>query len=83
MREQELLNIGFERHDILNEESSNGYDYYYYVLNLCNGLCLVSSDSDQVINDFWTIKSFDIPDLRIQSTEKLMKFISLMESMTT
>lgn len=83
MREEELLKIGFERYDILNEESSNGYDYYYYILNLCNGVCLVSSDSDRVTNDFWTIKCFDIPDLKIEDAEKLMRFITFMETMTT
>jgi hypothetical protein len=82
MTENELLNIGFEKCEILNTESNNGYDYYYYFRNLLNGVSLISIDSDQVKNNSWSIKSFDIPDLKITDLDKLKSFIAMMENVT-
>lgn len=77
MTEQDLINAGFQRTECLNAESDNGYDYYYYLLDLCEGMCLVSSDSDDVQNENgWIVKSFDIPGLNIYTSIQLQEFIT-------
>ena len=59
MTEQELINLGFDRVEVLDSESQNGYDYYYYVLDLLPGLTLISSsDNDNDDND-WKVYNFD------------------------
>ena len=47
MTEQELINLGFDRVEVSDSESQNGYDYYYYVLDLLPGLSLISSGNDE------------------------------------
>ena len=83
MTEQELIQAGFEKAECLNEESDNGYDYYYYLLDLCEGMCLVSSDSDDLKHENgWTVKSFDVPGLEITTLEQLHEFINMVKLVT-
>lgn len=77
MTEQELINIGFIKQEANHSETGNGYDYYYYILDLCEGLFLYSSDNDTVIDNIWEVKSFDIPSLRIIHKEHLEQLIEL------
>lgn len=58
MTEQELINLGFDRVEVSDSESQNGYDYYYYVLELLPGLSLISSGNDES-QDGWCVYNFD------------------------
>ena len=58
MTEQELIDLKFDKVEILDGESQNGYDYYYYVLDLLPGLSLISSASDES-KDGWKVYNFD------------------------
>jgi hypothetical protein len=54
MKEKDIIKAGFKKHEANHLETGNSYDYYYYVLDLCEGIYLVSSDSDNVTNpDDW------------------------------
>jgi len=48
MQEQDLLSFGFQKLDVPNSESQNGYDYYYYTLTLLGDIILTSSDNNEV-----------------------------------
>jgi hypothetical protein len=82
MTEQELIDAGFEKEEANHKETGNGYDYGYYILDLCEGICLVSCDSDEVIDDNWYIKSFDIPALKIETQTHLAEFLELVRTLT-
>jgi hypothetical protein len=62
MTEQEIINMGFEKVEVLNSESQNGYDYYYYIIDLMPGLSLHTSCDDEssdewlVYNPDWDVK---------------------------
>ena len=44
MKEQDLIDLGFNRYDVSAEES--GYKpFYYYTYNITDELCLISSDN--------------------------------------
>lgn len=58
MTEQELIDLGFDKVEVSDSESQNGYDYYYYVLDLLPGLSLISSGNDQS-QDGWSVYNFD------------------------
>lgn len=58
MTEQDLIDLKFKKVDVLNEESQNGYDYHYYILDLMPGLSLISSDSVDS-KDNWRVYNFD------------------------
>jgi hypothetical protein len=76
MTEQELIDAGFKKQPCNHLESGNGYDYYYYTNDVCEGIYLISSDSDEVVNDEWCVISHDIP-IKIKTKEKLQEFLEL------
>ena len=51
MSEQEILTLGFEKTYVNDDESQNGYDYYYYQIELMKGLVLYTSASDEIGTD--------------------------------
>jgi len=59
MKEQELIDFGFDKVEVKDSESQNGYDYYYYVLDLLPGLSLISSANDESLDDEWKVFNFD------------------------
>lgn len=78
MTEQDLIDLGFNKVEITNEESQNGYDYYYYVLEIFDNLALISTDSDLVgTEDEWFVGNFDWPDkkFKLHSKEEVQSFL--------
>lgn len=75
MTEQELIDLGFEKVNITNDESQNGYDYYYYYKEVVLNIALHSTDSDDVKNDNWQLKCFEIPSIQINTPEEYLRFI--------
>ncbi len=60
MTENDLTDLGFNKVEINDLDSQNGYDYYYYVLDIFNNLSLISTDSDLVeAEDEWFVGNFD------------------------
>lgn len=51
MQEQDLLSFGFQKIDVPDAESQNGYDYYYYTLPLLGDITLTSSDNNEIGTD--------------------------------
>jgi hypothetical protein len=68
MTEQELIDLDFQKVMVLNEESDNGYDYYYFRkeiikgftvtadYNTNNNLVVFSIEPNFVIKDIQTLK---------------------------
>ena len=75
MTEEHLIAAGFKKQEANHLETDNGYDYYYYSLELTEGITLISSDSDESY-DIWIVKSFDIPELYIEYFTELREFIN-------
>jgi|688.fasta_scaffold328781_5 hypothetical protein len=82
MTEEELIDLGFEKIDILDSDSQNGYDYYYYNKELCSGVLLHSTDNIDVIDNKWSLKSFDIPALNITERIHYEQFLEIMGNIT-
>lgn len=82
MTEQELIDFGFEKVDITDEQSQNGYDYYYYQKELCSGLVLHSTDNLDVVDNNWELRSFDVPALLITNPEHYRQFLEIMDNIT-
>jgi hypothetical protein len=62
MTENELTDLGFNKIEIKDLQSQNGYDYYYYTLDIFENLTLCSVDSDRVEDDDWFVINLDWPD---------------------
>jgi len=74
--------INFEKQIVTALESGNEKDYYYYILEVCDGITLFSSDSTEIVNNNWYIKCFEIPSIKIESVEKLTEFLELINGIT-
>jgi len=80
MTEQELIDLDFEKVEITDHDSQNGYDYYYYQKELCSGVELHSTDNIDVEDDYWVLKSFDIPAIEIKTTDHYLHFLEVMKN---
>ena len=80
MTEEELIDLGFEKISITDDESQNGYDYYYYQKEMCSGVVLHSSDSIDTKGDNWTLKCFEIPAISISTKDHYDQFLEVMNN---
>jgi hypothetical protein len=76
MTEQELIEEGFERIDVLTEESGDKNDYYYYSLKLNSDFVLISDESDEIVNSQWQVYCYEI-DVTIKDIEDVQVLIGL------
>jgi|694.fasta_scaffold00211_78 hypothetical protein len=82
MTEEDLIELGFEKILIQDDESQNGYDYYYYNKELCDNIVLYSTDSIDVEDNNWIVKCWDIPAIRITSKDHFMQFVEMIDNIT-
>lgn len=75
MIEADLLNLGFTKINQPDTETNNGYDYYYYLLELTEGITLLSDESDVIVDNNWTVFCFEIPFLKFENVNFLSDFI--------
>ena len=62
MTENDLTTLGFNKVEIKDLDSQNGYDYFYYTFEVFENLTLCSVDSDMVENDNWYVTNLEWPD---------------------
>lgn len=76
MTEQELISLGFKKN---TEEDLDG-SFYYYTLDIVEGLYCITDASDEVENDEWTVElSFDcIPRIKFRDVKSLTELIILL-----
>ena len=76
MREEFLIELGFERHDVSAEESGD-YAFYYYTMDF-GDLCLISNSDDEAITDLgWAVEIFDNRALRFTNEEDLKNLVDI------
>lgn len=76
MTENELTDLGFNKVEVNNLESQNGYDYYYYTFDIFNNLTLISVDNDRVEDEDWYVYNLDWPDqFRLQTKDQVLQFL--------
>ena len=79
MKEQDLIDLGFQRFD--NNEFGEEFYYYYYDINgESSPASLISVPSDEVEDDYWFLTAWDIHEkLHFDTVEETKKFISVIE----
>ena len=66
MTEKDLINLDFEKVMVLNEESDNGYDYYYFRKKIIEGLTITADyDTNNNLVVFSIEPNFVIKDIQI------------------
>lgn len=80
MTEQDLINEGFDKVTISDDESQNGFDYYYYQKEVCESIVLYSTDSVDVVDDNWKLRTFDVPAILISELGHYKEFMELISN---
>ena len=78
MKEQDLIDLGFERYDISAEESVDK-PYFYFTYNITDQLCLISTDNEQAEKNGWYVELFDYENIEIRNLEDLKTLIDVIE----
>jgi hypothetical protein len=55
MKQQELIEAGFDKVIVTKEESGDKNDYYYYSYEINSDVILVSNGSDEINNNQWKV----------------------------
>lgn len=76
MIESELIDLGFNKVEVNDSESQNGYDYYYYTLEVFDNLTLTSIDSDRVEDSNWHVYNLEWPNhFKMHDKEHVIHFL--------
>jgi hypothetical protein len=78
MKEQDLIDLGFERYDVSAEDSGD-VPFYYYTYDITDELCLISSDDGEAKKDGWSVEMFDYDGIKFSNTEDLKTLIDVIE----
>jgi len=80
MKEQDLIDLGFEKFEE-NDDVEHPFYYYSYDINgESSNASLISVPSDEVEDDYWFLTAWDINDkFHLDTVEQTKKFISSIE----
>ena len=76
MTEKELQNLGFSKETIIEFEGETNPDYYY-VLDIVDGITLITLSNDQIKNNDWNVEFFNTePVIRFHKMEEVQSLIN-------
>jgi hypothetical protein len=79
MKEQDIIDFGFERHDVTAEQSGYENDWHYYTYDFTRGFGLITSDSDEAekIGE-WYVEFFEAEqEIRFTDASKLQYLMEI------
>ena len=79
MTEQDLIDAGFRKILVPKEDSGNDEDYSYYLLEVTEGITLVSDSPAENKGTEWSVHSFEIDKLLIVEADRLVHFINALK----
>jgi hypothetical protein len=79
MKEEDLIQLGFKRVDV-SEQESGDKAFHYYTYDIGNGvISLITQSNDEVENNTWHVEVFDDTSIRFETIEDITKFIQVTE----
>lgn len=85
MKEQNLIDLGFERVNVSPEEAGdeNGFHYYTYDFSDSRGLSLISNSNDEAEKaGQWVVEIFDYDNITFTDVEKVLEFTTIIKQNT-
>ena len=80
MKEQDLIDLGFERVDVTKEESGSPDDWYYYTYDFTEQLSLISSDNEEAEDRGWCVELDFDDEIQFTNIRELAKLMTLIEN---
>ncbi len=81
MKEQDLIDLGFERTDV-SEVESGGDAFHYYTLDFSRGFSLISNGSDEVKDGEWHVEVFEAPEINFIYKKDVKQLIEIIKRNT-
>jgi len=79
IKEDDLIQLGFERVDV-SEQESGDKAFHYYTYDIGNGvISLITQSNDEVKDNNWHVEVFDDTSIRFETIEDITKFIQVTE----
>jgi hypothetical protein len=78
MKEQDLIDLEFERTNVSAEESGDN-PFYYYTYNITDELCLISTDDGEAKKDGWFVEMFDYDGIKFTNVEDLKALMDVIK----
>jgi len=78
MKEQDLIDLGFQKNNVYEEEPGDK-PFFYFTYNITDELCLISSDNEQAERSGWYVELFDYENIEIKNLEDLKNLIGIIE----
>ncbi len=81
MKEQDLIDLGFERTDVSGIESG-GDSFHYYTLDFSRGFSLISNGSDEMKDGEWHVEVFEAPEVNFIDKKDVKQLIDIIKKNT-
>ena len=81
MKEQDLVDLGFERTDV-SEIESGGDPFHYYILDFSRGFSLISNSNDEVKDGEWHVEVFEAPEVNFIDKKDVKQLIDIIKRNT-
>jgi len=79
MNQRELKKLGFKKQNISAEDSGDA-SFYYYTMDVVEGIHLITPADDEIVNGKWYVEFFDTtPQIRFYEYDSLFNFIKILE----
>ena len=74
MTEEEIISLGFEK-----QIEESGKPFYYYTLDVVDGLSFITQADDEVKNGEWIVEIFNTyPAIKFKDAEELSNLIEIL-----
>jgi hypothetical protein len=81
MKEQKIIDLGFEMQHETAENSGADKDWYYYTMDI-GDICLITNSNDEAVKDGWEVSIFDFPFCVIKGLGDLENLIKIIKNNT-
>ena len=81
MKEQKIIDLGFEMQHETAENSGADKDWYYYTMDI-GDICLITNDCEEAAEDGWEVSIFDFSSCVIKGLGDLENLIKIIKNNT-
>lgn len=83
MKDYDLIELGFTRTDVSEEESGEKAFFYFHLdIGENKGISLISPSNDEIVDDNWYVEIWEDSSIRFTSNIDLKQFIKLVKRNT-